>query len=203
MSQSPSLRLVLGSASPRRAELLTAAGFQFDVHVAAVDERLLPGEAAEQYVRRLAQQKSAAAHDLVGGKMSAVIVTLGADTAVVVDGEVLGKPADDTEAAAMLERLSGRDHEVLTGVSLRRGRREVGGIDRTVVTFNALSNQEVAWYVLSGEGRDKAGGYAIQGLASRFIPTIRGSYSTVVGLPITLVYEMMRQLAATPDDPCI
>jgi septum formation protein len=203
MAQASEFRLVLASASPRRADLLTAAGFEFEVRVAAIDERLVPGESAEQYVRRLAQQKSAAVHELIDGPVHPAIVTLGADTAVVVDGDVLGKPVDDTEAAAMLERLSGRDHEVLTGISLRRGRRELGGIDRTVVTVAALSNQDVVWYVLSGEGRDKAGGYAIQGLASRFIPTIRGSYSTVVGLPIALVYEMMRQLTATRDDPCI
>ena len=135
MSVSPSLRLVLGSASPRRAELLKSAGFDFDVRVADVDERIRPGEAPEQYVRRLAQAKSAAVHELVGGQASSSILTLGADTAVVVDGDVLGKPADEADAGAMIERLSGRDHEVLTGVSLRRGAagsrcgRADGGLD--------------------------------------------------------------------------
>jgi septum formation protein len=203
MPVSPALRLVLGSASPRRAELLKSAGFDFEVRVADVDEQIRPREQPEQYVRRLAQAKSAAVHELVGGRISPWIITLGADTAVVVDGEVLGKPADDGEAGAMLERLSGRDHDVLTGVSLRRGLQEVGGIERTVVSMVVLSNQEIAWHVQSGEGRDKAGAYAIQGLASRFTRKICGSYSNVVGLPIPLVYELIRKLSATSDVPCI
>jgi septum formation protein len=199
----PSLRLVLGSASPRRAELLKAAGFEFEVRAADVDEQIHPGEAAAHYVERLAQAKSAAVHSLVGGRASSSIITLGADTVVVVDGDVLGKPADDGAADAMLRRLSGRDHDVLTGVSLRRGGQEVGAVERTVVSVAVLSNQERAWYVQSGEGRDKAGAYAIQGLASRFVTKIRGSYSNVVGLPISLVYELIRRLAGAPNDPCI
>jgi septum formation protein len=189
------LRLVLGSASPRRAELLRAAGFDFDVRVVEVDERIDAGEQAEQYVRRLAQAKSAAVHDLVGGRIDASIMTLGADTAVVIDGHVLGKPASDEEAAAMLARLSGRDHDVLTAVSLRRGGREMGGVERTLVSIASLSTQEMMWYVKSGEGRDKAGAYAIQGLASRFAPKICGSYSNVVGLPIALVHELICKLS--------
>jgi septum formation protein len=203
MAVSSSLRLVLGSASPRRAELLKSAGFEFDVQPADVDERIRPGEAAEPYVRRLAEAKSAAVHDLVGGRVTSSIITIAADTVVVVDGQVLGKPGDEVAAAGMLERLSGRDHDVLTGISLRRGGEEMGGIERTVVSFAALSNQEMAWYVQSGEGLDKAGAYAIQGLASRFVPRVCGSYSNVVGLPIALVYELIRKLAAGPDDPCI
>jgi septum formation protein len=199
----PPLRLVLGSASPRRAELLTSAGFEFEIRIAAVDEQIRPGEAAELYVRRLAAAKSAAVHDLVGGPTDPSIITLGADTVVVVDQHVLGKPANAAEAGAMLRRLSGRDHEVLTGVSLRRGGAEVGGLERTVVSLAVLSNQEVDWYVQSGEGRDKAGAYAIQGLASRFAPKICGSYSNVVGLPVALVYELMRKLSDTSNDPCI
>jgi septum formation protein len=200
---SSSLRLVLGSASPRRAELLKSAGFAFEVRAADVDEQIHPGEVAADYVRRLASAKSAAVHTLIGGREVPGILTLGADTVVVVDGEVLGKPADDLAAAAMLRRLSGREHEVLTGLSLRRGGREIGTVERTVVSFAVLSNQEQAWYVQSGEGRDKAGAYAIQGLASRFVTKVCGSYSNVVGLPIAVVHQLIRELTAAPNDPCI
>jgi septum formation protein len=119
---------------------------------------------------------------------------LGADTAVVVDGEIVAKPRDTGDAAAMLHRLSGRRHEVMTGVSLRVAAYEVGRVETTVVHFAALSAAEIAWYVASGEGLDKAGGYGIQGLASRFIPRIEGSYSNVVGLPLRCVYELLNEL---------
>ena len=183
--------LVLASASPRRAELLRAAGFSFRVVVAEVDERLRSGETPAAYVRRLAADKSAAALRVVKDPS---VVILGADTTVVVDGEILAKPADDREAAAMLRLLSGRAHEVLTGVSLRRGAAEVGRVESTTVHFTTLTDQDVEWYVASGEGRDKAGAYAIQSLASRFIPRIEGSYSNVVGLPVAVVAELLPQL---------
>ena len=125
------------------------------------------------------------------------VIILGADTAVVVDGDILGKPRDDQEAAAMLRRLSGRRHDVMTGVSLRRGAYEVGRVETTAVLFTALSDEDVKWYVASGEGRDKAGAYAIQGLASRFIPRIEGSYSNVVGLPLACVAELVREISST------
>ena len=124
-------------------------------------------------------------------------VVLGADTTVVVDGEILGKPRDDEEAADMLRRLSGKAHQVLTGVSLRQGAHEVGRVETTTVVFSVLNDEDVAWYIASGEGRDKAGGYAIQGLASRFIPSISGSYSNVVGLPVACVAELLRSLLAS------
>jgi septum formation protein len=211
------VRLILASASPRRAELLRAAGYEFDVVVMDVDESIRPGEAPPAYVRRLAAEKSAAAQSSVvsgfppplrssaaelrraGSRIGegppegghALPVILGADTTVVVDGQILGKPRDDADAAAMLRRLSGRNHEVLTGVSIRQGAYELGRVETTVVHFRALSEQEVAWYVSSQEGRGKAGAYAIQGLASRFIPRIVGSYSNVVGLPVACVAELM------------
>jgi septum formation protein len=125
---------------------------------------------------------------------------LGADTTVVVDGEILGKPADDADVARMLRRLSGRRHEVLTGVSLRRGAYEMGRVETTAVEFAPLSDEHIAWYVASGEGRDKAGAYAIQGLASRFIPRIDGSYSNVVGLPLACVHELLTEISGTPRD---
>jgi septum formation protein len=201
------VRLVLASASPRRAELLSAAGFAFEIVVTDVDECVRAGESPEAYVRRLASEKSAAAlaalKGCATGTATAVaqasrpagdVVVLGADTTVVVEGEILGKPRDDSDAAAMLRRLSGRRHDVLTGVSLRRGRRELGRVDSTAVYFAELRNEDVAWYVESGEGQDKAGAYAIQGLASRFIQRIDGSYSNVVGLPIRAVVELLAQI---------
>ena len=201
----PEVRLVLASASPRRAELLRAAGFAFDVQPVNLDEAVRPGETPDAYVQRLASEKSLAAHvarvssrtgDIGGtGDTGDNVVTLGADTAVVIDGVILGKPVDETEAEAMLRRLSGRTHEVLTGISLRRGDREVARVERTRVTFTTLSNQDIQWHVLSQEGMDKAGGYAIQGLASRFIPRIDGSYSNVVGLPVTAVAAALAVLA--------
>jgi septum formation protein len=205
------MRLVLASGSPRRAELLRAAGFTFEIVVADVDERLRDGESAMEYVRRLAADKSAAVlaalkgcaiataqHDgpsVAEPLRAANVVILGADTTVVVDGEILGKPRDDEDAAAMLTRLSGRRHDVMTGVSLRLGSEELGRVDTTAVFFAELGNEDVAWYIQSGEGRDKAGAYAIQGLASRFILRIDGSYSNVVGLPIRTVVELLAQLA--------
>jgi septum formation protein len=184
------MRLVLASASPRRAELLRAAGFEFETLVVDVDERIRPGEKPETYVRRLAMEKSAKAWAGLKTRATAATgvaqdfspaVILAADTAVVVDGTILGKPKDDQDAASMLKRLSGRPHEVLTGVSLRGGEWEMGRVAATTVEFSRLSEADIARCIESGEGRDKAGAYAIQGVASRFIPRIHGSYSNVVG----------------------
>jgi len=184
------VRLILASASPRRAELLRAAGYEFEIIVADVDERARDGETPDIYVRRLAAEKSAAVR-------AADMIILGADTTVVVDGEILGKPRDDDEAAAMLRRLAGRRHDVLTGVSVRYGAHEVGRVESTAVWFSALTKEDIAWYLASGEGRDKAGAYAIQGLASRFIPRIEGSYANVVGLPVAAVAELLRSVLAS------
>jgi septum formation protein len=123
------------------------------------------------------------------------VIILGADTSVVVDGHILGKPRDDRDAAGMLEMLSGRAHEVLTGVSVRTSSAEWQLVESSSVYMRALSQEDIAWYVESGEGRDKAGGYAVQGLASRFIPRIDGSYSNVVGLPVATVEALLREAA--------
>jgi len=187
------MRLILASASPRRAELLRAAGFDFEIVATDIDERLRSDEPPAAFVRRLAAEKSAAG--LAQVRPDDVVV-LGADTAVVVDGEVLGKPRDDHDAAAMLARLSGRRHEVLTGVSLRTSTAEAGFVEATTVEFSHLSDAEIAWYVASGEGRDKAGAYAIQGLAARFIPRIEGSYSNVVGLPLAATAGLLVKIAS-------
>ena len=197
------MRLILASASPRRAELLRAAGFDFEIRAVNLDERVRAGELPQEYVRRLAEQKSAAALDMAGrGRRVAQaeehgvdkIIVIGADTAVVVDGDILGKPGDAAEATSMLRRLSGRQHEVVTGVSLRGGPRAVIAVEATVVSFADLEDQEVDWYIRSGDWRDKAGAYAIQGLAGRFVNGIAGSYSNVVGLPVAVVYKLLKDI---------
>jgi septum formation protein len=180
--------LVLASRSPRRAELLAAAGFEFCVEPADVDERARPGEPPEVYVCRVAHDKAR----LVARRRPTDIV-IAADTVVVVDGTVLGKPTDDADAAAMLRRLSGRAHEVLTGVGIEAPGYSQVELDRTIVFFDALSDEDIKWYVESGEPRDKAGAYGIQGLASRFVPRVEGSYTNVVGLPVALVTRLLRQ----------
>jgi septum formation protein len=183
--------LILASASPRRAELLTAAGIPFEVRPAHIDERLRPGEDARTYASRVAVDKARAVAAQSNGQP-----VLAADTIVVIDGLVLGKPADTADARRMLGLLSGRTHEVLTAVALmsaQAGRGEPvldSEIASTAVQFAALDTAEIDWYVATGEPSDKAGAYAIQGLASRFVTRIEGSYSNVVGLPMALVYAM-------------
>lgn len=181
--------LVLASASPRRRELLAGLGLAFTVRPAAMDETPLPGESGAALVARLAGEKAAAAAR--PGE-----IALGADTTVVLDGALLGKPADDAEAAAMLAQLSGREHEVLTGVALVEGGggRTAGAVERSRVRFAALSRREIAWYVASGEPRDKAGAYAIQGRAALFATAVIGNYANVVGLPLPAVRRLFREL---------
>lgn len=188
------MRLVLASASPRRAELLTAAGFTFTTVVADVDEGLTPGETPHAYVRRLAIEKASAVAARMGDTEPGLLI-LGADTTVVVDDDILGKPAGRADAERMLRLLAGRSHVVLTGVSVRGARGAAEAVVETQVFVRALTDEEVAWYVETGEGLDKAGGYAVQGLASRFITRIDGSYSNVVGLPVAAVHELLRTVA--------
>jgi septum formation protein len=178
--------LVLASASPRRVQLLRDAGFSFDVAPQSVDEAIRPGESAEAYVRRVAWEKVRS----VSRKSGTIVI--GADTTVVIDGLILGKPEGSGEAVHMLKRLSGRTHEVLTGVVVA-GDEVLEEVARTTVRFLPLSEEDIAWYVGSGEPDGKAGAYAIQGLASRFVDRIEGSYTNVVGLPIALVARMLRQ----------
>lgn len=180
------VRLVLASASPRRAELLRAAGIEFDVLTANVDETLRGGEDAEAYVTRLAEAKARAVIDRAGGRP-----VLGADTVVVCGDQILGKPTDGADAKRMLRMLSGRAHVVMTGVCLL-GPRPVVDVATTTVEFAPLTDGEIDRYVASGEPADKAGAYAIQGLASRFVTAISGSYTNVVGLPVALVYNLCK-----------
>ena len=184
------LPLVLASASPRRAGLLRAAGIPFDVVAADVDERQHADEDAGTYVQRLAAAKAAHVAKAHPGR-----AVLGADTTVVVDGEVLGKPGDAAEAASMLGRLSGRSHFVLTGVCLIRadGRAETS-VATTTVEFRPVTAAEIARYVATGEPMDKAGAYAIQGGAGGFVTRIDGDYDNVVGLPVALIQAMCRRL---------
>jgi septum formation protein len=180
-------RFVLASSSPRRADLLRAAGFEFDVIRIRVDETRRQGESPDVYVKRIAEAKAVA-----GAKQANGRPVVAADTVVVVDERMLGKPSDDDDARRMLKLLSGRTHDVLTGVALASGRVQTV-IDVTTVEFEPLSEEEITWYVASGEPADKAGAYAIQGLASRFIRAIEGSYTNVVGLPVDLVYLMLSE----------
>jgi septum formation protein len=183
------MRLILASASPRRAELLRAAGIPFETSQVSIDEIFYPGEAPEAAVARLATSKATAVAAHHGDA-----IVLGADTTVVVTGEALGKPADDMDASRMLHLLSGRTHEVLTGVCLCARQQTIAYVERTSVRVASMSDEEIAWYIGTGEPDDKAGAYAIQGLGSRFIEAVDGSYSNVVGLPISSVYTALKNL---------
>jgi len=188
--------LILASASPRRAELLRAAGLSFETSSVDIDETFHAGEAPRAAVARVAEAKALAA---AARHPDAII--LAADTTVVIDGTALGKPSDPVDAARMLRRLAGRSHEVLTGVCLWTRRRQLVHVETSRVTLARLSDKEVAWYVSTGEPADKAGAYAIQGLASRFVERIEGSYSNVVGLPVSSVCALLGELGCDILDP--
>lgn len=187
--------LVLASASPRRRELLAQAGYSFQVHPAHIPEDPLPGEDAIAYVVRLARQKAQAVYDEVkAGQHDAEphpIAVLGADTTVTLDTRILGKPEDAAHAARMLRLLSGRTHRVITGVALVTAQATEVAAEVTAVRFLTLSDEEIAAYVATGEPMDKAGAYAIQGRAARWISRIEGCYFNVVGLPLALVASLL------------
>jgi len=201
------MRLILASASPRRSELLAQAGYQFEVRAAHVNEDLRPGEDPIAYVTRLAREKAETVlrqiHEAVPSQMaepppeSAAPVVLGADTTVTLDGHILAKPEDEADARRMLALLSGRTHRVITGVAVVAGSGEKmrcqAAAEVTTVRFLSLSAQEIAAYVATGEPMDKAGAYAIQGRAAKWIPRIEGDYFNVVGLPLALVASMLEE----------
>ena len=181
-------KIVLASASPRRAELLRAAAIDFEVVPAHVDETAFAGEPADTYVVRVALSKAQAVQ-----RRRPACTVIGADTAVVVDDEIFGKPADASDAARMLRALSGRSHQVVTGVAVIHGDgSSTTHLAVTTVHFGTLDDDEIRWYVVTGEPMDKAGAYAIQGFASRFVTRIDGSYSNVVGLPVSIVYALLK-----------
>ena len=198
-------RLVLASASPRRAEILQAVGWPFDKSPADIDETRHPNEEPIAYVERLALQKAQATAQHLSATVSNSErrLILGADTVVVVAGELLGKPIDEEDARRMLKLLSGRWHEVITGLALLRS----GPMDhdsqvaheRTRVRFAALTAGEIDWYIGSGEPMDKAGAYAIQGKAARFVEEIQGDYLNIVGLPVHLLYRLCQNRVPIAD----
>jgi len=187
--------LILASASPRRKELLGQLVREFDICPADIDETPYQGEGASAYVKRMAHEKALAVADkLSQDKTTSSFIVLASDTSVVVDGIILGKPADFEESKAMLRLLSGRDHQVMTSVCLYDAKREHLQLTNVVsdVSFRAISDVEIAQYWRSGEPQDKAGSYAIQGLGAVFVRAVSGSYSAVVGLPL---YETSQLLA--------
>jgi len=194
-----SIPLILASASPRRRELLAQAGFTFEVITADVPEIRKPGEDPIRFVTRLAREKAEAV--LAREDIPPNALILGADTIVLLDEEVLGKPQDAADAARMLRLLSGRSHQVITGVCLAKGRERQRAAEVTFVRFITLSDEEIEAYVATGEPLDKAGAYAIQGRAGRWVPRIHGCYFNVVGLPLALVSSMIEAMQGAPPLP--
>jgi len=182
--------LILASASPRRRELLTQAGFEFSVQPADIPEDPFRDEDPIAYVTRLAREKAEAVYAQRCGS-DATVQVLGADTTVTLDNQLLGKPENAEDAARMLRVLSGRTHRVITGVSLVTAARTQVAAEVTAVQFLSLSEEEIRHYIATGEPMDKAGAYAIQGYAARWIPRIHGCYFNVVGLPISLVSTLL------------
>ena len=180
--------LILASASPRRRELLAQAGLAFTVHPAHIPEDPRPNEDPVAYVVRLAREKAQAVFDELGDPQA---VVLGADTTVTLDNHILGKPEDAADAARTLRLLSGRSHLVITGVAVVTSKRAEVAAEVTAVRFLTLSDEEIAAYIATGEPMDKAGAYAIQGRAARWIPRVDGCYFNVVGLPVSLVCTML------------
>lgn len=181
------ITLYLASGSPRRRELLTQLGLQFERLITDVEEQRQPGEAAESYVRRLASDKARAGVRIAPQDLP----VLGADTIVVLNGEVLEKPRDAAHAAQMLSKLAGQTHQVMTAVALADAQGELDCLVTTDVTFRTITAEEISHYIASGEPMDKAGAYGIQGLGGNFVRRINGSYHAVVGLPLVETSELL------------
>jgi septum formation protein len=188
-------RLILASASPRRAEILRNAGFEFEAHATDADESRRARESAATYVRRVAHAKARTAAEKIAGKTGRTVV-IGADTVVLANGKILGKPSDVKDARRMLRMLSGKTHRVLTGVavlSLPDGA-ERHHVETTRVRFRKMSNAEIDDYIATGEPFGKAGAYAIQGIGGRYVTQIEGCYFNVVGLPLARLFELLTQM---------
>jgi septum formation protein len=186
----PARILVLASASPRRADLLRMLGLAFEVRPADLEETPRPGEAPLELARRLAEDKARAV-----GRPAAPALIVAADTIVIIDGAVLGKPDGHDEARRMLRRLAGRTHEVITAVAVRATPEDHLSVEtaRSLVRFTPMSEEEIDWYARTGEGADKAGAYALQGVGALFIAGIEGSYTNVIGLPLETLYPHLRR----------
>lgn len=191
------MRLILASASPRRAEILRDAGYHFTVLSSAVDEAPFAGESANDLVLRLAEAKA----ELAAARAVGPAIIIAADTEVVLDGHIFGKPRSSDDARRMLTKLSGRTHAVLTGVCLIRlpDAERISFVDTTLVTFAPFSDEEITCYLATGEPHDKAGAYAIQGYAARYIPRIEGCYFNVVGLPLARLQQALTELGWTEE----
>lgn len=183
--------IYLASRSPRRRELLQQMAVDFAVMAADIDESVLAGEQPLDYVRRIAIEKAAAALALTSDDSKPV---LAADTAVIVDGKIFGKPVNDDDARHMLKQLSGNTHQVMTAVAMSRGQQTLCDVSISEVSFATLSEADIDWYIQTGEGQDKAGAYAVQGLGAIFIEQIRGSYSGIMGLPIRETGLLLKQM---------
>ena len=186
-------KVYLASGSPRRSELLMQMGVTFDILRLEIDETLLENESAIHYVERLAKAKAQAGWKSLGSDGKHAVIA--ADTSVIVDHAILGKPDNDEQARSMLQLLSGRQHQVLTAVTLIQDKRVLCRLSKSYVTFSVLTLKEIDWYLSTGEGRDKAGSYAVQGLAAMFIADIRGSYSGIMGLPVHETRELLMEIS--------
>lgn len=183
------VRVVLASASPRRRELLTLVGITHEVRPADIDESYLEGETPHAHAERLAREKSIAV-----AATETDAVTIGSDTIVVIDGQVLGKPRDRAHAQRMLRQLSGRTHEVMTGVAATRGDRTVSAVETVRVVFRRLDDEEIEAYIDTGEPMDKAGAYGIQGFGATIVSKVNGDYFAVMGLPLTRLVQQLETL---------
>ena len=194
------MKLILASGSPRRLELLHQLGLTPSIQPADIDESVNGDESPDAYVERLAREKCVTVVRSVDVAADPDSVVIGADTTVTIDGEILGKPTDRADAIAMLDKLSDRTHEVLTGIAVGRGALLVSAVETTLVTFGPIDSHDAAWYVDSGEPMDKAGAYAIQGAGGLFVRSINGSADNVVGLPRHLAAQLFEQVGLRLTD---
>jgi septum formation protein len=195
----PPRALILASASPRRADLLRLAGLDFSIRPASVDETPLAAEPAEELAERLARLKAGS----VAGPLPLPAAVIGADTVVAIDGRIMSKPRDGADARRMLRLLAGREHQVITAFAVRAVPEESIVCERCVsrVRFASMSEEEIEWYAGTGEGLDKAGAYALQGIGALFVASIAGSYTNVIGLPLERLYPHLRRLGFLAPAP--